>query len=417
MLFEKIKNKSDEKNKLQIITGRAKPDDLVVTRNDFPLSSYNIDLNLEKLMYCAMVIIRKTELQSNHQFNPHDIITISALNFGQLTTRDYDEKAQDDRSLAEIERKAVIALKRIYNKFDNPTMLINLPDEVDPVKVPMMTWCHYSTKNKTIQVRFAVEFYQYFYKLVTWKDANSPSFSSHELKNVVMLESKHGVKLYNILISYIWRTKEIEFDIDKLRWLFHCYEIKKEKDGKKVEPYVVEMYTELYNFKSRVLDTACRDINANSNLTVTYTNVKDGKEVVGIKFEFDFKKNYKKTQAENVISKMKNLYLKNAVPFAEDGSHFKATDRSNFFKAPEKLSSRQISVLVNSPEFLLDYGAKFLGNEDTESAKKIMRSLLTSNLDKVNAFKPIDLDYYFWLQERRNIKNNSDEVDHNNEER
>lgn len=410
MLFDQLKNKSEESNQLQLITGRAKPDDLVVTRNDFPLSSYSIDLNLEKLMYCAMVVIRKTELQNNHQFNPNDLITISAKNFGELTTKSIvNQEILDDKAIREIERNAEIALKRIYKKFDNPIMLIHLPDEIDPVKVPMMTWCHYSTKNKAIQVRFAVEFYQYFYQLVKWTDANSPSFSSHELKQVVLMESKYGVKLYNILNSYIWRTKEVEIDLEKLRWYFHCFEIKNEKDGKKVEPYKVELYTELYNFKKRVLDMACKDINANTNLEVSYENVKDGKEVTGIKFKFDYKKGYKKTEAEDAIERMKELYLKNAIPYSEDGSHFKAADRNKYFKAPEKLSSKQISVLVNCPEFLLDYGAKFLGNEDTETAKKIMRNLLANSLEKVNNFKPIDLDYYFWLQDKRNIKINSNE--------
>lgn len=410
MLFEQLKNKTDESNQLQIIAGRAKPDDLVVTRNDFPLSSYSIDLNLEKLMYCAMVVIRKTELRTNHEFNPQDLITISARNFGELTNRSIiNNEASDDKTLREIERNAEKALKRIYQKFDNPTMLIHLPDEIDPVKVPMMTWCHYSTKNKSIQVRFAVEFYQYFYQLVKWTDANSSSFSSHELKQVVLMESKYGVKLYNILNSYIWRSKEVEIELEKLRWLFHCFEIRKEKDGKKVEPYKVELYTELYNFKKRVLDAACKDINKNTNLEVSYENVKDGKEVTAIKFKFDYNIDYKRTEAESSIEKMKELYLKNAIPYSEDGSHFKDIDRHKYFKVPEKLSSKQISVLVNCPEFLLDYGVRFLGSEDTETGKRIMRTLLTNNLDKVNKFKAIDLDYYFWLQEKRAVEINSNQ--------
>lgn len=409
MLFDQLKNKSEDSNQLQVIVGRAKPEDLVVTRNDFPLSSYSIDLNLEKLMYCAMVVVRKTELQNNHDFNPNDLITISAKNFGELTTKSIVNKENpDDKALREIERNAEVALKRIYTKFDNPTMLIYLPNEPDPVKVPMMTRCHYSGKNKSIQIRFAVEFYDYFYQLVKWTDANSPSFSSHELKQVILMESKYGVKLYNILVSYIWRTNEVEIDIEKLRWLFHCFEIKKERDGKKVEPYRVELYTELYNFKKRVLDMACKDINANTNLEVTYENVKNGKEVVGIKFKFNYSKKYKKTEAEKAIDKMKEIYLKNAVPYSEDGTHFKASDRAKYFKAPEKLSTKQISVLVNCPEFLLDYG-NFLGNSDTDTGKKIMRTLLNNNLEKVNQLKPIDLDYYFWLQEKKSIEINSNE--------
>lgn len=36
-----------------------------------------------------------------------------------------------------------------------------------------------------------------------------------------------------------------------------------------------------------------------------------------------------------------------------------------------------------------------------------MRTLLTEKLDKLNAHKPIDMDYYFWLQAKRGIITNS----------
>ncbi|MDV7561105.1 replication initiation protein [Acinetobacter baumannii] len=394
MLFEKISAKESKTNELQVISGRAKPNDLVVTRNDFPLSSYSIDLNLEKLMYCAMVIVRKTELQNNHEFNPNDIIIVSAQNFGELTSKQAQNNPNiEAKELKEIERNAEIALKRIYKRFDNPIMLIKTPDEPDPVKVPMMTRCHYSSKKKSIEVRFAAEFYEYFYNLVKWTDDTSPSFSSHELKQVVLLESKYGVRLYNFLNSLIWRTKEIEVNLDDLRWRFQC----------------VDLYTELYNFKKRVLDAACEDINSNTNLEVSYENIKDGKEVTGIKFFFDYKKDYKLTVAEQSIQKMKELYLKNAVPYSDDGSHFKANDRHKYFTAPKSLSSKQISVLVNCSEFLSDYG-HFLGNSDFDTARKVMRNLLSEKLEAINTFKAIDLDYYFWLQNKKGaLKSNGNE--------
>lgn len=412
MLFEKLKkSKNGEENQIKVITGRAKQNDLVVTRNDFPLSSYNIDLNLEKLMYCAMIIVRKTELQQDHKFDPNTLITVSARNFGELTSKIVSENEiiTSEKIIREIERNAQVALKRIYTKFDNPTMLIQLPNEPDPVKVPMMTWCHYSTKTRSIQIRFAVEFYQYFYNLVKWSESDKPSFSSHELKQIIFLESKYGVKLYNLLNSHIWRTNEFEICLLELRFLFHCYEIKNIKDGKKVEPYTVELYTELYNFKKRVLDMACKDINENTNINVEYENIKDGKEVIAIKFKFEYKKEYKKALNEKNIQKIKDKSTDNATPYAEDGSHFKAEDRHKHFKPPLRLSTKQISVLVNTPEFLADYGSRFLGTADIMQSKKIMKALLANELEKVNTYKAIDLDYYFWLYNKSESKKNSTE--------
>lgn len=67
-----------------------------------------------------------------------------------------------------------------------------------------------------------------------------------------------------------------------------------------------------------------------------------------------------------------------------------------------KLSSKQIAVLVNCDVFLNDFGY-FLGSLDQVTAKKTMRSLLMNKLDALNDYKIIDLDYYFWIQAKRNM--------------
>ncbi|MGA5989320.1 hypothetical protein ACPB4A_27055, partial [Escherichia coli] len=64
----------------------AKLTDLVVTRNDFPTARYSIDLNLEKLMYCAKIIVRKNDLQNKTSITHDDFIYVSSENFGELTS-------------------------------------------------------------------------------------------------------------------------------------------------------------------------------------------------------------------------------------------------------------------------------------------------------------------------------------------
>ena len=98
---------------------RAKLTDLVVTRNDFPTARYSIDLNLEKLMYCAMIIVRKNELKNKTSFTHDDFIYVSSENFGELTSPMARKEVLTVTDKREIQRNAEIALKRIYTKFDN----------------------------------------------------------------------------------------------------------------------------------------------------------------------------------------------------------------------------------------------------------------------------------------------------------
>ena len=369
---------------------RAKLTDLVVTRNDFPTARYSIDLNLEKLMYCAMIIVRKNELKNKTSITHDDFIYVSSENFGELTSPMARKEVLTAVDKREIQRNAETALKRIYTKFDNPTMLVKDGDSDEPAKVPMMTYCHYDKATKCIKVRFAKEFFEYFYDLVKKVDEKTKSFSSHELKHIILFNSSYSLRLYRILMSYMWRTSEVTIDLEELRWMLECE----------------DKYKELANFKNRVLNVAQDEINELSNINVSFENVKNGKEVVAIKFIFSMKTEYKEQGHIKFIDKMKKGYLAAAIPFSDDGSHFKAPDRIKHFKPPVKVSPKQISTLVNCKEFLLDYGY-FLGNLDEDTSKVIMRTLLTEKLDKLNAHKPIDMDYYFWLQAKRGIITNS----------
>lgn len=366
---------------------RAKLTDLVATRNDFPTASYSIDLNLEKLMYCAMILVRKTELEKNTIFNPDDLIVVGASNFAELTSSTFRNEVITAVDTREAIKIAETALYRVYKRFDNPTMLVKVEGSDDPAKVPMMTYCHYDKKNKNIKVRFAKEFYQYFYELVKKADGKTASFNSHELKHIILFSSSYAMRIYRILISEIWRTEELQISLEELKWALQCS----------------DKYNDLSNFKKRVLDIATDEINTLSNIEVTYENIKDGRDVVGIKFNFNFKSSHKLSEAKKSIVKIKEKTTKKGAAYKDDGSHFKAKDRIKHFKPPLRLSGKQISVLVNCTEFLNDYGA-FIPNYENEEAKTAMRGLLANQLDKVNKYKPIDVDYYFWLQARSGLE-------------
>jgi hypothetical protein len=63
---------------------RVQYTDLVATRNDMTTANYSYEANEEKLVYCAMVAVRKNELNKNMRFDPDELITISAANFDEF---------------------------------------------------------------------------------------------------------------------------------------------------------------------------------------------------------------------------------------------------------------------------------------------------------------------------------------------
>lgn len=76
---------SDTSSKL--IMKPVRDHDVVSTLSSMPQASYSLDINLEKLMYCAITIIHKHEMDNKAEFNLRDKVSITAENFINFSMR------------------------------------------------------------------------------------------------------------------------------------------------------------------------------------------------------------------------------------------------------------------------------------------------------------------------------------------
>lgn len=136
-------------------------------------------------------------------------------------------------------------------------------------------------------------------------------FTSYLLSQTATLNSPYSVRLYELLTQ--WRAaKQIPtFEIQTLR----------EQLG--VEP---EEYTRMYDFKKRVLDAAQKEVSKKTDLNVTYTQVKRGKEIVGFDFVIEAKKEDKPIKDVQEVKLIKmtdkqiSVYSKRLASLPELGS-------------------------------------------------------------------------------------------------
>lgn len=357
--------------------------DEVSTLSTMPQASYSLDINLEKLMYCAFVVIHKIEMDSQIEFNPHDEVQVTAENFYSLL---YDQPLKPTRSLTDAEmatRKVRMQnvrriMERAYMNFDSsPVMLVPIPTSEVPEKVPMITRLHYEPKTKIFTFEFHPSFYKYFYKFLHLKNN---SFSKHELRQIMPLSSYYSLRLYRILNNELWRSNSLVLTYDDLRRIFQKENLILHQRLKKI-----------------AIEPAVKEINELTNIVIKECNyLKENGKYNAVEFVFQQKNSYISKKMEKALEKLKLSYLQTNTPWSDDLSHFLASDRSKYFEAPTKLSRKQIAFLISSPVFLLDY-SNFYSNADTETAKVVMKALLTNRLDVVNNFKKIDLDYYFAL--------------------
>lgn len=107
------------------------------------------------------------------------------------------------------------------------------------------------------------------------------NFTSYEIEQVAHLWSRYAMRLYECLIRFK-ASKTLTITLDELRFRF----------GLLPDEYIL-----MSNFKNRVLDLAVREINANTDITVSYDQHKQGRTITGFTFKFKQKAKAKNAKA------------------------------------------------------------------------------------------------------------------------
>lgn len=108
------------------------------------------------------------------------------------------------------------------------------------------------------------------------------NFTSYEIEQVAHLRSRYAMRLYECLIRFK-ASKTLTITLDELRFRF----------GLLPDEYIL-----MSNFKNRVLDLAVREINANTDITVSYDQHKQGRTITGFTFKFKQKAKVKTAKVE-----------------------------------------------------------------------------------------------------------------------
>lgn len=98
-------------------------------------------------------------------------------------------------------------------------------------------------------------------------------FTSYRLSDVAQLNTSYAIRLYELLMQFN-STKERHINLAKLRDFLHLQ----------------NKYPLFRDFNKWVIKPSVKEINQSSNLQVTYSLIKDGRNVTGIRFDFQEKK-------------------------------------------------------------------------------------------------------------------------------
>ena len=120
--------------------------------------------------------------------------------------------------------------------------------------------------------RFYIEFHQDLKPYIT---NLKNRYTKYELVHIGAFTSTHAIRLYELMAQYKnSREKSRDITLENLKeWL-----------------QIADKYPEVRDFKKRVLTPAINEINAKSDLLVSYEPIKSGRKITGLHFKIKVKK-------------------------------------------------------------------------------------------------------------------------------
>lgn len=159
-----------------------------------------------------------------------------------------------------IDRKVAYERLRLASKELYSRSVRMFGDNNDGKEIRWLVAQEYRKKDGYVEISFSRQMLHYLSGMVD-------QFTSYKLLRVSGLKSSHSIRMYE-LVKQFESTGWRQIELDDLREMF------------KLGP----SYKRWIDFKKRVIDRACTEVSAKSDLQVTYQMVKKGRAVHGIKF-------------------------------------------------------------------------------------------------------------------------------------
>ncbi|MBD2780813.1 replication initiation protein [Xenorhabdus sp. 42] len=232
---------------------------LIVQGNQLIEGSYDISLSEMRLLYMALNQVEplKPMPKKEYVLKARDY----QIQYGLDLNNCYKQLRDAADSLA---RKPIIT----YEWNEKKKRL----DKVQRFWFEELSYSASERNDSDVLVKFSSSVSKYLYELKN-------EFTAFNIENVVKLDSPFSFRLYSWLCKYRnlnkYKNKNglISTDPLEIAWM-------KERVG------LINSYPDYRDFKKRVLEPAVVSINANTDLSVTYDQVKTGRWITAIIFHF-----------------------------------------------------------------------------------------------------------------------------------
>ncbi|MGO1470388.1 MAG: replication initiation protein [Tissierella sp.] len=237
---------------------------LVVKANKLIEARYNLSLNEQKIiLYAVSKLNREKE----------------KFNILELETREFIKLLGTTGSRYVEIKKIVTGLmkKQVSIETEESDLVANWVSSIKYIK-----------NTGEIELEFSENLIPYLLQL-------KESFTRYELKNILYLKNKYSIRIYELLKQYEIIGKR-EFELKEFKRIL----------------FLENQYERIYDFRRFVLEPVKEDLNKNTDINISYKEIKKGRKITGLLFKIEPKNQDEKMYIDflNDFYDIKNMKLK-----------------------------------------------------------------------------------------------------------
>lgn len=236
-----------------------KTDNLVVQANSLIKAQQNLSLNEAKLIRIIIMQIVADDVE----FRPYEISTTElARLIGNEDGYNIRRRAKDFTDK--------LQSKKLKIKLDNGSWQ----------SIVWVPTCQYDAQNNKIQIKLNDDLKPYLLNLV-----QTGYYTQYTLDCALAFHSVYALRIFELLMEQI-RSRTIprigttiDLRISDIRDA--CMLYKQDNKGNFTNE---DKYVRISQLKEKVIDIACKEINNVTSFSVYYTDIKEGRSIVGFRF-------------------------------------------------------------------------------------------------------------------------------------
>ncbi len=299
---------------------------LVTKSNDLVNSRYDLTTLEQKIILLLASLVQPED----EKFKEYNIKIDTFMKVLGLTGK---SKYDDIPKIAMGLMKKVFEIKRNNN----------------PLVIAWLSSAEYHKKEGYITLEFSPKLRPYLLNLKEF-------YTSYKLENILFLKGKYSIRLYEILKSNAFK-KDIRISIEHLRDLFK----------------ITNEYERYNDFKRKVLEYAKKELQAKTDISFEYTEIKEGKKIVAINFNIistdlvkigqtNFKGNTLDDNLENTLVKIQKILENQITKKDAESIYTKANGDIEKIKMAYRISKNSKEEIKN----LVGYIIKLVSMEEIQ---------------------------------------------------